>query len=136
MDILLHGHHNTLLSVMGYPNRVSAIHLSKPEHEVGERLRHMVKCTPEMVSDLPEEVRTKAFEFGVATEGLWRLRRGTAECTAYWSKAVLLGYDLHQAEENHADEMARWHDKWCPAMRMPEGCLWDGKRLTGIGGEW
>lgn len=124
MNALLHGHHLGLISWgREYEKRRDQILARKPEREHAIRLRCMQVVTQEMLDDLPREVA----------------EMGRARGEAYHSKEVSLEEAIRaqeaqrDAECTHSAALDAWHQRWCSALKTPEGCPWNGERLVGVG---
>ena len=106
MEILLHGHHRGLLSVVySAQARIDYIKCNKPEGEHALRLR-LLQVVP--LSELPKAV---------------------VEAVEAWDEARAEAWDgardnFHIACADHKVELEALHKKLCVA-----DCPWDGKRI-------
>jgi len=139
MEILMHGYHNTLLSVMPLAVRLAEIE-QKPVGEQALRRR--------LIQSIPLELLPPEFLAVVETIDAWdevgkALNKAWDEARAkIWSNAR---HEIDKAQDEaqgnfirlctlHKGALEVLHAEVCLA-KHPD-CPWNGERLVGIGGNW
>ena len=116
MEILMHGYHNTLLSVMPLAVRLAEIE-QKPVGEQALRRR--------LIQSIPLELLPPEFLAVVETIDAWdEVAKAEDEARNNFTHLCAL----------HKGALAALHAEVCLA-KHPD-CPWNGERLVGIGGNW
>ena len=114
MEILMHGHHVGLLSVMPLALRLEEIETKKPKREQAIRKR-LIQSVP--LADLPPAIVEAAKPLA------------EAEADKAWDKATAQEWNNFDAVcSRHKVELEALHKKLC----VPD-CPWDGQQIVGIG---